>query len=611
MKNRYFIAFVFLFLVSFVCFSSVDALDVEPPTLKSVTRYTSNSVSVNYDLSNCTQSNCGILVMNETMFREKAASSIVLRNKNDKQLVWQNLTVGKTYKFRVAVYWFDNNGIMSNSKWSDAVSVVVGSPTSKTATDMVITSGPTKTVYTAGEAFDPSGMKISVIFNDGTNATISNGSGCSFSPSTLTSGTTKVAVTCEGQTAYQTVTVNDAGKTIKSINQVVSNPTKTVYNVGDSFDPSGMKINVTYQDGSSASVDVTSSLCSFSPSTLASGTSKVTVTCGNGSTSVNVTVNVCTPSAPKITKNANSNGIWASSLTASGGTNCGSPYYKWSLDENFTSPVIGTTYSKSTDGVATIYAKACYGTQCSSSTTVNVEIDAAKPDCTVSYYKNANGTTENYTCGYWTQYGVFGRVECTDAGGSGISNVAYKVETSSGSLTDLYSTNYITEGLTSGYTGRSTYSETTYVDRVNAGEADIHYHYGYAIDHAGNEYTSSKCAVKIDRLAPVGGLATAENSTKGKLVWNLTEISDPHSGLGEYRLEYREAGETAWTTVGLNNTTNAFVSKDTTNFTSVPAIEVSRECDPQMAAYEWRVIRTDVAGNSNNSEIFKRTCPSS
>lgn len=535
MKGKYLIVFVFLFLASFICFSNVDALAVDSPTLKSVERYTSNSVSVNYELSNCTQSNCGILVMNETLFKSKAASSIVLRNKNDTQLIWQNLSVGKTYKFRVAVYWFDSNGIMNNGKWSDALSVVVGSPTSKTATDMVITSGPSKTIYTAGETFDPSGMKISVIYNDGTNATISNGSGCSFSPSTLTSGTTKVAVTCEGQTAYQTVTVNSSSSS---------------------------------------------------------------------------TVTVCTPNAPKITKNEGSNDSWANSLAASGGTNCGTPYYKWSLNENFTSPVIGTTYSKDTDGVTQVYAKACYGAECSSATMTKVNIDTSAPACTVSYYKNANGTAEDYTCGTWTKYGIFGRVDCID-NASGLYEIAYEIDVDEQYGVGLYSSIFASAGVKSGYAGRSTYTSTTDVDRVNDGEVGIHYHYGYAIDYAGNEYTSNKCEVMIDRKAPVGGTATADNSTKGMLVWNLTEISDSHSGLGEYRLEYREPGETAWTTVGLNNTTNAFVSSSTTNFTSVPAIEVSRECDTQMAAYEWRVIREDVAGNSNNSEIFKKACPSS
>lgn len=69
------------------------------------------------------------------------------------------------------------------------------------------------------------------------------------------------------------VTSSQPEKVISSI-AVTTNPTKTSYAVGESFDPSGMVVTATYSDGSTS--DVTGQ-CTFSPSVMAESTTSVTV----------------------------------------------------------------------------------------------------------------------------------------------------------------------------------------------------------------------------------------------------------------------------------------------------------------------------------------------
>lgn len=73
-------------------------------------------------------------------------------------------------------------------------------------------------------------------------------------------------------------------KVISSI-AVTTNPTKTSYAVGESFDPSGMVVTATYSDGSTS--DVTGQ-CTFSPSVMAESTTSVTVSYEGKTTTVAV-----------------------------------------------------------------------------------------------------------------------------------------------------------------------------------------------------------------------------------------------------------------------------------------------------------------------------------
>lgn len=139
-------------------------------------------------------------------------------------------------------------------------------------TGIAIITPPSKTTYTAGETFDPAGMVVQATYSNG--ATL-QATGYAYSPSTaLTDGTTKVSIVyTEGgvsATAEQEITVVHRLESIA----ITTQPSKTVYEYGDSFASAGMVVRATYSDGATA--NVTGYTCS--PTALNTvGTQTITV----------------------------------------------------------------------------------------------------------------------------------------------------------------------------------------------------------------------------------------------------------------------------------------------------------------------------------------------
>lgn len=161
---------------------------------------------------------------------------------------------------------------------------------------IAITTPPAKTTYVSGETFSPAGMIVTATYSNG--ATL-KATGYSFSPDTaLTDGTTSVTIEyTEGgvtKTAEQAITV--AHRLTKI--EITAQPTKKVYEYGDSFQSAGMVVKATYSDGATA--NVTGYSCS--PTLLSTvGTQTITVSyTENGVTktaTTSVTVNRKTISA--------------------------------------------------------------------------------------------------------------------------------------------------------------------------------------------------------------------------------------------------------------------------------------------------------------------------
>ena len=139
-------------------------------------------------------------------------------------------------------------------------------------TGITITTPPSKTTYTAGETFDPAGMVVQATYSNG--ATL-QATGYAYSPSTaLTDGTTKVTIVyTEGgvsATAEQEITVVHRLESIA----ITTQPSKTVYEYGDSFASAGMVVRATYSDGATANVTG----YTYSPTALNTvGTQTITV----------------------------------------------------------------------------------------------------------------------------------------------------------------------------------------------------------------------------------------------------------------------------------------------------------------------------------------------
>ena len=123
----------------------------------------------------------------------------------------------------------------------------------KTLSSVAVSGTPTKTTYEAGDAFEPAGLVVTGTYSDDSHATITEGITWNVTPETLTEGSTSVVVTAtvDGVTSEEyTVTglTVTAARTLASVT-LEGNPTKTTYYVGETFDPTGIRVMANYTTG--------------------------------------------------------------------------------------------------------------------------------------------------------------------------------------------------------------------------------------------------------------------------------------------------------------------------------------------------------------------------
>ena len=115
---------------------------------------------------------------------------------------------------------------------------------------------PEKILYIDGEIFDPTGMLVKAHYNDGEEIELKE-SEYTYNAETLRwNGVAEQDITVTyradtSKTAHQTVTVIQ--KTITGLS-IEKKPNKTSYFVGESFDPTGMKINAIFNNGESKTI---------------------------------------------------------------------------------------------------------------------------------------------------------------------------------------------------------------------------------------------------------------------------------------------------------------------------------------------------------------------
>lgn len=133
-------------------------------------------------------------------------------------------------------------------------------------TGIEVTTLPTKRNYVVGEPLDLTGIVVTGTFNNETTSDVT--SQCTFSPANGSildeSGTITVNVSCTIGEYTNTTSFTVASRTDNPLTgiAVTTEPTKTVYTVGENLDLTGIVVTATYQDETTA--DVTSS-CVFSP----------------------------------------------------------------------------------------------------------------------------------------------------------------------------------------------------------------------------------------------------------------------------------------------------------------------------------------------------------
>jgi uncharacterized repeat protein (TIGR02543 family) len=94
----------------------------------------------------------------------------------------------------------------------------------------------------------------------------------------------------DGSVSYKCTRCNEYGNTVSLTKIAIeSMPSKTVYNIGDSLNTSGLKLKLTYSDASTKSITSGFTTSGFNSSTA--GTKTITVSYGDKTTSFNVTVN--------------------------------------------------------------------------------------------------------------------------------------------------------------------------------------------------------------------------------------------------------------------------------------------------------------------------------
>ena len=150
---------------------------------------------------------------------------------------------------------------------------------------IAVTALPAKREYRQGERLDTTGLALEAITNKGRRVPITSGFICSPEVFSL-SGIQTVTVSYEGTTTSVTDTVQGGEKNIQKI-AVEIMPTRLSYQVGDSFDSSGMVLRVTTDQGD----ELIRSGFTVSPSRFTrEGAQTVTVSYGGKTCTIDLTV---------------------------------------------------------------------------------------------------------------------------------------------------------------------------------------------------------------------------------------------------------------------------------------------------------------------------------
>jgi len=163
----------------------------------------------------------------------------------------------------------NNNGTASASAVSSPIYVQVTQPQ---VNAISVASMPEKTQYVQGDSFEAKGLKLNVYYDNG-NSVIMD-SGFTVSPQKFTEyGNQMVTVSYMGATCSFSVSVEPGEPVVESLS-VVKMPAKTVYQVGDKMDSSGMTVRVFTNQGHE---DITSGFTCIPNTFMAAGQQTVTV----------------------------------------------------------------------------------------------------------------------------------------------------------------------------------------------------------------------------------------------------------------------------------------------------------------------------------------------
>lgn len=228
-----------------------------------------------------------------------------------------------------------------------------------------VTTQPNKVSYVAGDHFDSTGMIVTASYGTG-QAVLATAeiSGYSVSPEVLTDGVTSVTITYSesGETCTTTVPITVVHRLTALA--VTTNPTKTIYEYGDTLATAGMIITASYSDSKTAAV----SGYSCSPTTFSTvGNQVVTVSYTENGVTQTATFNV-TVNRKSVTKPT-----WKNNLTYNGNAQSVSSANYWN-NYNASYMTIGGTTSATNAGtyIATFTPGSNYRWADGTTTAINV-----------------------------------------------------------------------------------------------------------------------------------------------------------------------------------------------------------------------------------------------
>ncbi len=151
-------------------------------------------------------------------------------------------------------------------------------------TNISVKTQPDKLQYFVGETLDTAGLTLTATYNTGTEETITSGFTCS--PMLLdTAGSRTITVTYNGMTCTFDV---DVQSVILDSLSVKTMPGKTIYDVGDTLDTTGLSLTAIYSNGT---VQTITSGFTCLPTVLeTAGTRTISVNYGGKTCSFTVTV---------------------------------------------------------------------------------------------------------------------------------------------------------------------------------------------------------------------------------------------------------------------------------------------------------------------------------
>ncbi|MCD8215932.1 MAG: dockerin type I repeat-containing protein [Clostridiales bacterium] len=153
----------------------------------------------------------------------------------------------------------------------------------KILTDIAVTTQP-KTSYVVGQSFDITDMVVTGYFSDGSTEEIT---GYDVDTDSLILGQTKVYVTYGGY--YDVVNVSVVAKEVTAV-EIISEPTKTDYVEGETFNPEGLVIRVVYNDGQEEIMTYDNDSISYPTEPLTTDDISVKITVGGISAKAEISV---------------------------------------------------------------------------------------------------------------------------------------------------------------------------------------------------------------------------------------------------------------------------------------------------------------------------------